>query len=369
MKAVWFVAAALFVGFMGAAFFFGNRIMHRAVEGALRKALPGSEVSLKTLSVHPRLLTMRELRVKNKTMEFSVHEVAVHYRPMGLLRKHLLKVRAVDASLHVRGPLDALLPSGPGAGRAALTLNELEVAGLDLDVDTGAAKLKGSLSLTLNVADKKPLRLEAAIASFESHGLAAKNVNIDFDEKTGGQLSAADVSYQKLQLRELTSPFRWDGKTLVASPLKASLFEGLLEGEFTLRTDKSLGYSLDLRLSQLHLPALIKDFEFENKMSMTGRLLGTIKASGSPSGLAAVDGSLSVSTQGGDLVIRDAAFLQNIATRMKQPIELVEAGLKEYHYDVGELRLSKSGADLGVELKLDGPKGKRHLTTLFHDAV
>ena len=183
-----------------------------------------------------------------------------------------------------------------------------------------------------------PLDINARIAVIRLQKLAIKDVVIDFDEKNGGRLHG-------------------------------SALDGTIEGRFQIDLKRNRAYELDLTLQQLSLPVLVSDLKFADKMSATGKFFGTLAIRGNKLGVESIDGTLSGSEPGGDLVILDEAFLGNIANRMNQPLELVKAGLKEYHYDSGQARLLKNGHDLGLELSLDGPKGKRRLNTVFHEAV
>ncbi len=231
-----------------------------------------------------------------------------------------------------------------------------------------AAEIRISFRLT-DLIHGKFSKIDVSGLNAETHGLIVKNLNVSFEEMKGGQLTVEAISYQKLVVSDIQSPIRLEGNILKVEPIHGVALDGTLEGKFHMWLDGDKVYELNLILQQLSLPALISDLKFEDKMSLTGRFLGNISVRGNRLGVEYIDGALTGSDKGGDLVILDETFLGDIAARMNQPLELVKAGLKEYHYDSGQARLLKNGRDLGLDLSMDGPKGKRQLSTVFHDAL
>ena len=71
--------------------------------------------------------------------------------------------------------------------------------------------------------------------------------------------------------------------------------------------------------------------------------------------------------EGGDIVIRDAALLKDLAKRVRQPLEIVEAGLKEYRFNTAAARVFLDGPSVGIAVQMDGEKGKRDLEVRLHD--
>lgn len=358
-----------------ALYVFGKPLVFHAAQYGLRKSLPQYETSLGSARITYDSLSLYDIHAKNKNISFDAGETQISFKPVDLIQGKISKIAVKNSTVRARGPADKILAAIPSFASSAklsgysLHPSQLEIAALTLDIRSDALALNGSLSLRIDLSANKIVMMETRISSAESHGFSVKNMSMSFDKKNGGRLSAESIGYQKLAASALQSPFHLDGKLLKIEPIHGVILDGNLEGRFQMQLDGGNAYELNLTLQQLSLPALISDLKFEDKMSMTGRFLGNIVIHGNSSGMDSVDGTLSGSNQGGDLVILDEVFLGNIASRMNQPLELVKAGLKEYHYDTGEARLLKNGRDLGLDLSLDGPKGKRQLSTVFHDTV
>ena len=184
-----------------------------------------------------------------------------------------------------------------------------------------------------------------------------------------GTFSAGKINLKKINITGMQGKFRWTPDQLNAESFSAALLGGSVSGNFSLTLDAAKKYECYLEFKNLQLPVLITAMKWAEKISLTGKLGGQMKFTGDVSGLKNVDGAFSGAAGGGDLTILDRAFMENIAARAKQPVELVEASLKEYHYDEGVVSLQKKGHDLNLELAVRGPKGRRHLNTVFHDAV
>ena len=60
-------------------------------------------------------------------------------------------------------------------------------------------------------------------------------------------------------------------------------------------------------------------------------------------------------------------MIRRLAENVKQPVEIVEAAFKEYHFDSGELSLGLEEGDVALSAHLDGAKGKRDIVIRLHD--
>ena len=367
--------AAIILSLALVIYVFGNHIVFHAARYGLRKSLPQYEISLESARITRDSLSLYGIHAKNKNINFDARETQISFKLVNLIRGKISKIAVKNSAAQARGSSDKILSAILSLTSSAkpsgffLHLGQLEISALTLDIQSDVLTLKGSVSFLIDPSAKKIATMETRISSAESHGLSFKNISVSFDEKNGGQLSTESISYQKLAASALQSPFHLDGALLKIEPIHGVTLDGNLEGRFQIQLAGDKAYELNLTLQQLSLPALISDLKLEDKMSMTGRFLGKILIHGNGSGIDSIDGTLSGSNQGGDLVILDETFLGNIASRMNQPLELVKAGLKEYHYDTGQARLLNNGRDLSLDLSLDGPKGKRQLSTVFHDAV
>ena len=348
---------------------FGPRIIRHYSESALRSAFPQSAVSVESARLQGSTVELKDVRVKNRFFDVRCEEVQIFFLWHKLLGGNVTKVWVNGASLSLRGSAASILSSLPsadsGKSRGGMRLQKLQISRLELDVQSSDLSLQGTLSLLIDFRSSKLLLLNLQASSAESGSLRIKNARLTLDDKDGGLMSIEETAFQKIAALDIRGPFRLEDDALAFGPIKASVLGGEAEGSFSLRLGGDTPYDMDFELRALDVPSLISELKYDEKLSMTGKFLGKIKLSGSRTGVHRFEGSLRGA--GGDLVIRDQAFLENIAARMKQPVSLIEAGLKEYHYDAGEARLLKTEHDLTVEVFLDGPKGKRDLSTVFHD--
>jgi hypothetical protein len=80
-----------------------------------------------------------------------------------------------------------------------------------------------------------------------------------------------------------------------------------------------------------------------------------------------LDGDFSAVDPGGLLEIKNEEFLKNIARNSQQPLDIVIASFKDYHYNVGALRVALEKSDLVFDAALDGETGKRNINITLHD--
>ena len=320
-----FWAVLLILG-IGAAYFFLPGFLKGKLEKGLEKALPGSQVSIGRLSIGTDL-------------------VLDVYDPV-LVLKALPKESNKSASIPLRG---------------------LRIHGLALKANVGtvSAEAKGELSY-----DFKASRFTLAnltIPSFKAGELLLKNIVLKIGEDGSGKLTVDSITQQKLKLSNLSARAELDRETLKLSGLEVSFAGGKITGIAGLHFTNPVSYTADLSIGRMDLSVLAKDLEIEAKVGLAGHVDGRIGLEGAAGGIQILKGGLSNTENGGDVVINDRTTLENLAQRVKQPLEVVESAFKEYHFDTASAGLSLKGHDLGLEVHLDGAKGKRDLDVTLHD--
>ena len=100
---------------------------------------------------------------------------------------------------------------------------------------------------------------------------------------------------------------------------------------------------------------------------MTGMLNGSLIINGIGKNINVITGDLTSSTDGGNVTITDTGFLENMARNSKLPTNVVVDSFKDYHYNVGLVKMFLDHGDLNMNVDLDGARGKRNLKVDLHD--
>ena len=119
----------------------------------------------------------------------------------------------------------------------------------------------------------------------------------------------------------------------------------------------------------LDLAKFVDDFNLGKKFQITGRLNGAMNFKGAGFDIYALTGDFSATEYGGMLVIKDTRFLENLARNYEQPLDILVESFKDYHYNIGTMRLSLDKENLILDVALDGDAGKRNLNIILHNFV
>jgi len=149
--------------------------------------------------------------------------------------------------------------------------------------------------------------------------------------------------------------------------LSAKVLDGRLKGDLSFLLVREQEYSAKLEFVDLDLATFIRDFDLSKKYELTGRLCGTATLKGRGRSLRILDGNFSAAQEGGLLVIKDTRFLENMARRSGQSLDILMESFKDYKYNTGIMQLSLERDNLVFNIVLDGNSGKRNLSITLHD--
>ncbi len=248
-------------------------------------------------------------------------------------------------------------------------LRAIEIHNLDIDCTAFDFILKMHGSLDVDLLKRKIHSVDISASFIKTGDLSLENVIINIPKNSDGHLSIEKLTFNKLKIDNIQGRITAQNDSLRVEPLSASLVNGNLNGSCDIEIAHGFNYQASLDLLSLDMDKFTKDFELQKKMTANGLLTGKIKLSGDFSGLKSLSGDLSASEKGGDLVIQDQDFLNYLAQNVHQPIELVEAGFKEYHFDTAALSLAMEGHDINFLVNLNGQKGKRDFEIKLHDLL
>ena len=157
------------------------------------------------------------------------------------------------------------------------------------------------------------------------------------------------------------------GSVLNINPVLVSFIGGSVKGEFNISLNQDMNYNLRLNSQGLEIRRLVNDMEFNEKFDMTGRLDGTFYLSGKCQDIKDIKGDFRADKNGGVLVIKDKAFLENVAKQSNQPLDIIVESFRNYNYNNGMIKLFMESGNIVLDLKLDGGAGKRSLIIILHD--
>ncbi|MCR4336806.1 MAG: YdbH domain-containing protein [Candidatus Omnitrophica bacterium] len=123
----------------------------------------------------------------------------------------------------------------------------------------------------------------------------------------------------------------------------------------------------ELNFSNVDLARVTEDFNMEEKLQMTGKMGGRLTLNSQCLDIKILDGSLVADRAGGELVIKDMRFLENMSGQSHEPMDIMIESFKDYHYDTAVAGLSLEDDNLVADMALEGEKGKRSIKIILHE--
>ncbi|MBU1061620.1 MAG: YdbH domain-containing protein [Candidatus Omnitrophica bacterium] len=186
---------------------------------------------------------------------------------------------------------------------------------------------------------------------------------------TIGDFYVKKITCNDAVIRDVQGTVRIENSVLSVDSLTARLFNGSLSGNLQLALDKNNEFSVVLTSAGLNLGTFSEDFKLDDKFQITGKLNGTISLRGGRAGITYINGDFSTDVQGGMLVIKDTRFLENMAKRSGQSLDILIENFEHYQYNKGMMNVSVDENDLVLDIALDGDTGKRTFDVILHDVI
>lgn len=338
----------------------------RVVKKILQKELPGSKIQVLKSSLYATHLQISGLTIKGSSYQIDLPESILYFSP--------LRIRLIRPQIHLTAnPLQNELRknttgSAP-ASSSAVFINSLEIDSMRIDAALPDAKIQMQLSCEADLRTQTLQKINAHISQMEMAGLRASDVQLTASTAVVGTLRIRELGYKKVKFENIDGRTQLTKEELKIEQLTADFLGDSLLSDLTIRLTPQLPYSGTLSIQSLNLALLLQTFEFNKKVDAKAQLVGTIKIQGQLDHLNSLTGELKSDASGGTLIVKDQAFLQNLADRTKQPLATIEASFKEYRFDSGSIKLTKQDSSLGLDVRLDGPAGKRDLSVQFHDVL
>ena len=252
-------------------------------------------------------------------------------------------------------------------GFLPLLLASVSVRDLRFDIQTRDLSMNGALSFTRNLRSETFESLSLDLSSLALGLATAKEIRASSDAPGTGDFSVGSLLFSKFKVENLRGLFQVSDAGVLLEKMNARFLDGTVKGRLTLTRLGTLPVcTAELDLTDIPVASFLKLWEWEKKVAANGKLRGHLIAEISGGKLTRLDGAM-LATADGNFVILDQAFLENIAARAKQPIEIVRASFEDYHYNTGTVGVSLEENKLRLRLDLEGEKGKRDLEVTLHD--
>lgn len=226
--------------------------------------------------------------------------------------------------------------------------------------------LKGDLS-AIDKAD-------ASISSLSYDELGLEGIRIAFskDNQTRLLSSPLDIrrmTYKKAASKEITGRFRMDAKTLYFDDITIPIFSGIVRcsGSVPIIGEAMPAAELELQLEHVDLSDVMKFLEAEKRVQATGAYSGKMHIITTGAEITKIEGGLKSEGGGQCTIIDDSPVKRNLLSG--NGLNIVVENLKDYHYDIGNAKISNDGQDIKVDLLLEGQAGKRHFEIVWHRSV
>lgn len=340
-------------------------LIHAQIERQLRNVFKDARVSVGRVSIErPLAVAVSDIAVEANGYQITVKKAAVDPALRLVLADPFVRIKSIPDGWNL--PSDA---GSSGASGKPMIFSAVSARGLVVELQLSNLKgtIRGSVECDLRNYQVRSAHLESP--SLRSGSLKIETIIFDLPEHGTGVLSAERLSIDKVKVTGLKGAVVWEETTVIVDPIAASWVRGAVGGHARLETQNPFGYEAELRITQLDLDAFTEEMKLKNKMSADGKLAGKITVKGDVSGVHMLIGHFTADEAGGDLVIQDPNFLKYLAQNTRQPITLVEAAFKEYHFDTGAVSVGMSGRDLKLDVDLNGAKGKRNFEINLHDQL
>ena len=352
--------------------FFIKPVIMVLVKKQLENVFIQSQVSIKGYALDPKQrLSFLDIEIKRQGVyDIKVKEVVIQYNLFSVLKASSLKLSLKGSRVYLNTPNKRIgeFTSYLKVGQGRPFLGSVEVSDLALDLSTLDLIAKANLSLRLNLFTKALDYLDFKMNTFNMFDVQLENLSLKLGpEFSHGDFEISKIKYNKLSIADIKGKIKLEGMALLLYGLKARVLDGDIQGDLDLKIDKEMQYLVNLQCADLDIDRFVHDFELGEKFNMTGKLSGGLKLKGNRVEIEMLRGNFSTLSPGGTLTIQDTKFLENMARKTQQPIDLLVESFKNYHYNVGLINLGFEDGSIILNIGLVGETGKRNLNVILHD--
>ncbi|MEE8360120.1 MAG: YdbH domain-containing protein [Candidatus Omnitrophota bacterium] len=353
---------------------FRRDIALRTAESRLEKTFIDSTVSIQRCGrFSTRSLELSTIEISRKGYyDLLIEDVRIEYSLLALFTGRIKKVSVEKILLaidnddedpkNVIGWLDI---SDGGLFR----LDEAVVSDALFFIVMKGFACEGRASFAFSPEKKEMKEIDIAIPILKSYGVSLKDLNMKGSSAGGAKVTIGEIAYKDFLITNASGAAKIVDSFLVVSPFAAQIFDGVVRGVITLAFDHGGGFSIDINSEALNMANLVEDLKLAEKVQLTGKLSGNISLSGMAFRVTEMSGEFSTKDPGGVLIIKDTRFLENMAMRSDQALDLLMETFNNYQYTIGTMSVALDERDLRFEIELNGDAGKRAFDIVIHDFI
>ena len=349
-------------------------------EKQLGSVFAGAEVNIGSLEIKPvRRLEFSDIDIKkDPDFAISIKKASFDFTLSSLLKGRILNILLADGlividstgkSISELNKYFALRPKSPASpAGAGLLIDSIEINKMRFDISSAEVNAKGSISLGIDPAGQEISRIDLVADFVNSFGLSAENISLKAARApASGILNIAKMKYNKAVIENMQAGVVLKKTALEIGPVSAKIFDGEIKGKISIDLGKGGIYTAGLEFAGLDTGRIIKDFELQNKFTLSGSLDGSLLIEGSSADMKVIDGNFHSNSPGGDLTITDTRYLENMARNSGQSLDILVESFRNYHYNTGKVKLYLDKGNIVFDAALQGEAGKRNLSIVLHD--
>ncbi|MBP7089183.1 MAG: YdbH domain-containing protein [Candidatus Omnitrophica bacterium] len=306
---------------------------------------------------------------KEKAYDCKVKELKIYFSFPSLWQKSIAKFYLENASININLEQENILDFNQNLSSkpSAFLVESLEFKNIAINLKTKQAILKTVLTAEINPIEQIVNYLEGKVVLLKYQDFQLQGAYLEASQNKQGELSVEKIQYDKVKIENIKSIIRLNNKTLNMNSLSAKIFKGDILGNLSLKIDKNWEYFCHLNFTNIDLVDFIDSFNLQKKIRLDGALVGNISLKGRGKEINILDGGFNALSPGGMLVIKDDKFLETMAKRTGQSLDILAESFKDYYYNSGVIKLSLDKGDLVFHIALEGDKGARNLAITLHD--
>ncbi len=340
----------------------------------LASVFKGSSVTVGQCKLDPfRFLSLKTLSIKHpSSYKITVDEIRVLFSLPALSKGTLPDIVLIKPKVAITTPKQDIgtfvsthlkLES-----KGAVLIKRIIIEDLDLSVSAKDIQLQSGGSLSAHLISQRLESLAMYITSAQGKDYNVSGARCSITQgNEGGKLVIKEVKVNKLKVSNIISSVYLQGQTLSFRDFSAELLNGKMFGQAQIMVNPDTSFSVELSVKDIDLAALARDFEFDNKVSLSGLMEGSSTARGALLGLQQLEGHFTTAGEGGELSVKDESYVHAIAKVEDVPAAILMESLKNYRYNKGSMMVGFDKGVIFLDIVFDGLAGKRTFYIKLHD--
>jgi len=350
-------------------------VLHVVIKNSIAEQIPGAVVKIAGIETGFSGISVKGLNVEKKnTLQVDVPDLYLRFSVPGLLKGALSEIRVNNPVLKITAPekkfesLKKLFLAGKKKGKG-IFIQVVSINNLEVEVRTKDILFKGKVNLAVDLGAGAVKTTDIVLDSFSSMDINAKNISIKSDNK-GSKLAfgCGTFKYRKFVIDNAESSIEiLPDNTVGFNNFKADFAGGIINGLIKFEKSDILSYRAKFDFRNIDLSSIMKSFEVDNKLDLSGRMEGSLEFAGDEKRINAIAGDFVTDAPGGIMYMKDDSMLKSMAEKYKQDINILLESFRNYHYNKGHMKVRLEANDIVMDAGLEGEAGNRNLIIVLHE--